>query len=166
MAGTLTFKVNEVRRLVEHSKAAKKHNPSYKDLFNPAYHRGGKVIEKDGWPDRDNIDIDKIPAGLLLVKDQGVYLLSNGSPLLLVEGTGGYVVAYAREADPTSGGEFDDWWEAAQAIMGGDDWAETLPITMFEPVLALLADDDVLKVKVTASQIEVMFPRKKKGAQA
>lgn len=164
MAGTLTFKVDEVRRLVEHSKAAKKHSPSHNDLFDPAYHRGGKVVEKDGWPDRDNIDIDKIPAGLLLVKDQGVYLLSNGSPSLLVEGVGSHVVAYAKEADPTSGGEFDDWWEAAQAIMGGDDCAETLPITMFEPVLALLADGDGLKIKVTASQIQVMFPRQKKRA--
>lgn len=166
MAGTLTFKANEVRRLLEHSKAAKKHTPSYEDLFNPAYHRGGKVVEKNGWPDHDNIDVDKIPPGLLLVKDQGVYLLSNGSPSLLVEGTGGHVVAYAREADPTSAGEFDDWYDAARQIMGGDDCAETLALTMFEPVLALLADDDTLKIKVTATQIQVMFPRKKKGAQA
>lgn len=165
MAGTLTFKVNEVRRLVEHSKAAKKHTPSYEDLFNSAYHRGGKVVEKNGWPDRDNIDIDKIPAGLLLVKDQGVYLLSNGSPALLVDPSATrQVVAYAKEADPTSGAEFDDWWEAGQRIMGGDDCAETLPLTMFEPVLALLADDDSMKIKVTAHQIQVLLPRKKKGA--
>lgn len=163
MAGTLTFKVSEVRRLAEHSKAAKKHTPTYEDLFNPEYHRGGKIKEKDGWPDRDNIDIDKIPAGLILVKDQGVYLMSNGSPGLLKEGSTHHVVAYAEEADPNCK-SFDDWWDAGQRIMGGDDCAISLPLTMFEAVLDALPDNSKLKIKVTSTTISIMAPRKPRKA--
>lgn len=65
MGGTLTFKVGEIRRLVEHSKAAPEHRPSYEDLFNAKFHKGGKVIKKDGWPDSDNLDKSKIPAGFI-----------------------------------------------------------------------------------------------------
>ncbi len=69
MAGILTFDKNEVAKLVAHAKAAKTHNPSYEDLFNAAYHRGGVVKEKSGWPDRGNLDDALIPAALHLVKD-------------------------------------------------------------------------------------------------
>lgn len=161
MAGTLTFKVGEIRRLVEHSKAAPSHSPSYNDLFNPSYHKGGKVLMKDGWPDKDNLDLSKLPAGLFLVADQGVYLMSSGSPGLLVEEGGTRnVVAYAQESDPTSDDE--DWYDAKRAIMGGDDSVDTLNLEMFEIPLAILSDEDVLKIKVTARQISVVMPKPRK----
>lgn len=165
MAGTLTFKVKEVRRLVEHSKASKEHSPSYEDLFNPEYHKGGKVIDNNGWPDSNNIDHSKIPAGLLLVKDQGVYLLSNGMPPLLVrEGEKRQVVAYAKEANPTM---CEDWWEAGREIMGGDDCAESLPLSMFETIMDSLHDDGEIKISVTETHIK-LFPvaPAKKGRKA
>lgn len=161
MAGTLTFKAGEIRRLVEHSKAEPSHSPSYDDLFNPAYHKGGKIVMKDGWPDNDNLDLSKLPAGLFLVADQGVYLMSNGSPSLLVEEGGTRnVVAYAQESDPTSDDE--DWYDAKRAIMGGDDSVDTLNLEMFEIPLAILSDEDVLKIKVTARQISVVMPKPRK----
>ena len=164
MSGTLTFKASEVRRLMEHSKAAKQHRPSYKDLYNPEYHLGGKILTKNGWPDSDNIDHSKIPAGLLLVKDQGVYILSNGLPPLLVEGETRNVVAYAKEADPTDGS--DDWWDAGREIMGGDDCVETLSLTMFEPVLEVLENDGELKIKITETEISIPVVSKKKGGKS
>lgn len=161
MAGTLTFKVSEVRRLVEHSKACKEHRPSYEDLFVPEYHKGGEVKkDENDWPDSKNIDHCKLPAGLWLVADQGVYLMSNGNPSLLVEeGKSTNIVAYAAESDPTAGSEFDDWYEAKHSIMGGDDSVTTLPITMFDPVLAVSPDDATLKIKVTSRQIQVLMPK-------
>lgn len=164
MGGLLTFKVKEVRRLVEHSKACKEHRPSYEDLFSPEFHKGGKVKkDENGWPDSENIDRSKLPVGLWLVADQGVYLMSSGTPALLVEeGKDANVVAYAKESDPTAEGEFDDWYDAKRSIMGGDDCVITLSVAMFEPALALLDDDDELQIKVTTQHIQVIDPKPKK----
>lgn len=163
MGGQLTFKVKEVLRLVEHAKACNDHQPSYEDLFTPEFHLGGKVKKDEhGWPDPKNIDPSKLPAGLWLVADRGVYLMSNGAPALLVEeGKDANVVAYAKESDPTGGDEFDDWYEAKNLIMGGDDCVITLPVAMFESVLAMLDEGDVLQIKVTTKNIQV-HPKPKK----
>ncbi len=154
MAGILTFDKNEVAKLVAHAKAAKTHNPSYEDLFNAAYHRGGVVKEKSGWPDRGNLDDALIPAALHLVKDQGVYLMSNGIPVLpKSDGKPGSEVAYAREASPTVM-DFDDWYENAGRIMGGDDSVTTLPVEMFVEELKKAAS--VIRLKVTSRAISLL----------
>lgn len=154
MAGILTFDKNEVAKLVTHAKAAKNHSPSYEDLFNAAYHRGGVVKEINGWPDRGNIDDALIPAALHLVKDQGVYLMSNGIPILpRGNGKPGSEVAYAREASPTVM-EFDDWYENAARIMGGDDSVTTLPVEMFGEELRKAAP--VIRLKVTSRAIALL----------
>ena len=153
-AGDLTFRAGDVRVLLAHARAAKEHRPSYEDLFEPDYHKGGKVKEKDGWPDSDNIDPTKIPAGLWLVKDDGVYLMSNGSPALLrEEGKPNNVVVYASEANPKTS---EDCWGSACSIMGGDDCVITLPATMFTKVDEL-ADDDLILMDVTEESIGVRF---------
>lgn len=159
MSGMLTFRASEVHRLLEHSKAAKEHRPSYEDLANPAYHKGGVVkLDADEWPDSGNIDRLRIPAGLLLIADQGVYLMSNGLPALLAEPGGTRnAVAYALESDPGSG--FDDWYDAKRSIMGGDDCVITLPAEMFERALALLGDNGRLQVRVTDDEVEVLLPQ-------
>ncbi|MFP3562943.1 DUF3085 domain-containing protein [Paraburkholderia sp. SIMBA_030] len=58
---------------------------------------------------------------VLLVKDHGVYLMSekgnatgNGPPRL---------IAYAVECNPDTV-PFDEWWDRARAEFGGDDFAE------------------------------------------
>ena len=161
MAGILTFKVSEVRRLFEHSKTAVEHRASYEDLFNPAYHKGG-VVKKDksGWPDSDNLEKSKLPAALHLVGDRGCYLMSSGLPSLLVaEGQSDNVVAYARESDPTADGDADDWYEAKRSILGGDDCVITLVVGMFESTLAMLDDDDELQLEVTTEHIQVIQPK-------
>ncbi len=154
MAGILTFNVGEVRRLMEHAKAAKLHSPSYEDLFNPAYHKGGKVKKVNGWPDHDNIDRAAIPPALHLVKDHGIYVMSNGSPRQLIEGTDKSVVAYAIEANPNKL-EFDEWWETAGRIMGGDDCVITLPLPMFETATKDKNDSDTFRLKVTKRAISL-----------
>lgn len=161
MAGTLTFNVGQVRRLLGHAKAATEHQPSYEDLFEPSFHLGGKVKkDKNGWPDSENIDRTKVPAGLMLVADNGVYLMSNGTPSLLVEeGKPNNVVAYARESDPTSSDGGDDWYDAKRRIMGGDDCVITMESRMFEPVLAVLPDDGKLEMRVTSRDIRVVMPK-------
>lgn len=62
---------------------------------------------------------------LLLVKDQGVYLMprTNGKPP---------VIAYADGMNPEKD-DFDDWYDAAHDACGGDDFAEELTdVRIFE----------------------------------
>lgn len=154
MSGHLTFNVGEVRRLMEHAKAATSHRPSYEDQFKPEYHLGGVVKMKSGWPDPDNLNLDAIPAGLWLVKDKGIYLLSNGNPGLLIEsGEGRHLVVYAVECNPDTN---EDYWEIGQSIMGGDDCVITLPISMFDLAIRGKDDKDTFQLHAMEDAIELV----------
>lgn len=180
MSGTLTFSAAEVKRLYQHSQAATEHSPSFSQALDPKMHKGGVMLDSegkevkldrkgapiDGWPDSKNVDTTKVPAGLWLVGDQGVYLMSNGTPgdRISVEGDGGpgrerHFVAYAAECNPDKL-EFDDWWDAKNRIFGGDDGSDYLPLSMFEKVLGL-DDDAKVKIKLTASKISVVIDEPK-----
>ncbi|EDO1895622.1 DUF3085 domain-containing protein [Salmonella enterica] len=60
--------------------------------------------------------------GVLLVKDHGVYVMSEIGELT----PRGRKVAYARGCHP----EKDEaWWDASRAEVGGDDFGESLDLT-------------------------------------
>lgn len=161
MAGILTFNVGEVRRLYEHSRSSKDHTPSYGHLFEGQYYKGGEVLCEDGsvydgtnWPSGESIDYSLIPACLILVGDQGVYLMSNGTPPQLIkEGENARVVAYARECDPTRN---DHWHDAKVSIFGGDDGSDPLPIDMFANILSTKKDSDTFRLCITAKTIKLI----------
>lgn len=152
MPGILTFNVGVVRKLLDHAQSTKKHKPSYDQIFEAKYHKGGK-IRKDryGFPDQDSVDQTKIPAALWLVADRGIYLMSNGAPGLLQEGSKQhYVVAYARECDPD---KMPDWYLVKERIMGGDDTVIALPLEMLAPLLEGKEDSDTFRLKASAKNI-------------
>lgn len=60
---------------------------------------------------------------VLLVHDQGVYLMSGGEPRDIVEGTTSFC-AFAKGCDPRSD---DEWYDTARSLVGGDDFGEELP---------------------------------------
>jgi hypothetical protein len=66
-------------------------------------------------------------ADLVLVHDQGVYLMSGGLPRDLDERYSGPAeksyVAYAQGCNPAVEG----WWERSRALVGGDDFGEPIP---------------------------------------
>lgn len=99
------FKIEDVRRCVEHSKAA----PEQMKYW-------GEEIKEPS---------------LLLVGDRGVYLMSNGTPRDIVEGISSFC-AYADGIDPRVN---KDWYDAKRDLYGGDDGGDVLPISMFESVL-------------------------------
>jgi hypothetical protein len=123
MKHDLTFDMDKLVLLAAHAMEAKTHTFGYDVLFMPEHHKGGKIVEKDGWPDKDNIDQATIRPALILVKDQGVYFMSNGEPPPPQEND--QHVVYANEANPKSMA-FDDWYNAGRTIMGGDDTVMTL----------------------------------------
>ncbi|MBY0561507.1 MAG: DUF3085 domain-containing protein [Hyphomicrobium sp.] len=66
--------------------------------------------------------------GLWLVGDTGVYLMSNGDPMLPdPKQPKRSLVAYAHECNPETMA-FDDWWDAKRASFGGDDGVEFVPL--------------------------------------
>ncbi len=88
---------------------------------------------------------------LVLVKDQGVYFMSErgeqtpqGRRKLLA-----YAVGCNPDIDP-----FDDWWELARTELGGDDFAEYL-----DPANAvfqrILASKDDLQVTATEKHLTI-----------
>lgn len=100
----LVFKGAEVRKLIDDSKAAPRR-------YIP-YGRKGK----------------NVPVGLVLVKDDGIYLLSNRDGAAAPE-----LISYAKGYGPPSKLESQDarglQYEKIREAVGGDDFAESLPIT-------------------------------------
>src|SRR5437660_3446053 len=106
MTTKLIFKSADVRRVVEHSLAAPEQAKRFADF-------------KDGEAIYAPVDAPAV----LLVHDEGVYLLSNGQPGDALEGDpkGRFFkryVAYAKGCDPRSDG---DWYETARHLVGRDD---------------------------------------------
>lgn len=121
----------EVERLLAHAKAAPEH-------WKP-YEKG------------------EAEAGLILVGDSGVYLMSNGTPGLFVPGgSKGQLVAYAAECNPVKL-PFDDWWGNKRAGFGGDDGADLLPANFIENALKLQKGDVTLDV--TPGRVAIVAPR-------
>jgi hypothetical protein len=104
----LTFHAADVRRVVEHSLSA------------PA--------QRDYMVDYDRTTFDSImgqpeaPA-VCLVHDDGVYLMSNGTPRDIDHGTHSFC-AYAKGCNPKTDAGF---YETARNLVGGDDFGEVLP---------------------------------------
>ena len=97
----LHFDTNKVRKLLKHSKRTKTHRQLY----------GNPTGE-----------------GLLLVGDDGVYLMSSG----VCKGKPN--VVYADEVNPYTM-PFDAWWHNKQVSFGGDDGVEFIPIKEVEFIL-------------------------------
>jgi hypothetical protein len=112
----LKFDLAIVRRLVDHARSAPQSLPYY----------GGTHAEPALW----------------LVGDHGVYLMSNGEPPLGADGqliTGDAkgvrrLNAPAVGCDPEADA-FENWWPVHNAIAGGDDFVQMLPLEDFDRVL-------------------------------
>ena len=150
-----------VRQLLDHSKAATERSPSYDQLYEGRFRRDGKdadldTLGSDNFPTADDVDPTKIPAGLWLVGDQGVYLMSNGKPALLVDPADTrHVVAHAAEANPAAG--IEAWWDVKRAAFGGDDGVVFLELPFAEGLLARARDGRVC-VDLTPTQAEAVTP--------
>lgn len=128
----LTFSGSAVLELLAHAKAASKHSTGYADCPEPG-------------------------PGLLLVKDAGVYLMSNGKPGLLAEaGKPGQKVVYANgyESAKTIENQGGDWYgqfDKIKAATGGDDFVELLPAKAFDS----LQPSGMVKIRITPRKMMV-----------
>ncbi|RXG91627.1 DUF3085 domain-containing protein [Bradyrhizobium zhanjiangense] len=105
----LIFKAADLLRVVQHSLAAPKQSEQLDHYeAEPPYRAITKPVEAPS---------------VLLVHDQGVYLMSNGWPRDIAKGETSYV-AYAEGCNPDRD---RDWWETSRQLVGGDDFGECLP---------------------------------------
>lgn len=133
----MKFARDDVRRLVAHATAATE--------WSEVYGEGGDA------------------PGLILVHDDGVYLMSNGKPGDMVRRVGRkggkptemHFVAYAAGTDPTQGA-FEDWYELSRALVGGDDFGISFPIGWAVDFLA--GDGEVFEVAFDGEESMVYFP--------
>lgn len=161
MAGTLRFDLEEVRKLYDHAKAAEKHRISLAERE--------QIYGEDKMWERQPGEESKASPNLFLVKDQGVYLMSSGIPYLPREGSPkAQHLAYARGLDPSKN-EFDDWYDRARRVMGGDDCSEPLSLESFQGAMEDPNAGDI-GIKVTARRIRVGYhfekPARKRKAGA
>ncbi len=131
----LEFDAQVVRRLVEHTKAAPEHAKTW----------GQEVAE----------------SGLFLAGDQGVYLMSNGNPPLMADGSigetgkeGKRMVVYAKGINPDTD---EGWYEKKAATFGGDDGVEFLPVAGIES--GLTETSKMLRISLTRKSIRILPPK-------
>lgn len=114
------FKIKEVLPLLNHSLNAAKHSKLY------------------GMADTD-------VSGLWIVKDSGVYLMSNGKPgLLRDDGSGHHKVVYA-----------EGW--GSDTHLGGDDFAELIEADWLTDILrqADAKGRDTFNIELTETEIKL-----------
>ena len=142
----LRFKAEDVRRVVEHSIAAPKQSEQVAEYVP----RTAKPIAT--------------PA-VLLVREQGVYLMSNGKPRDIVgadatdrkdaaKDEGRSFCAYAVGCHPEKDA---DWYQTARGLVGGDDFVETLPGAR---KLKALIDGGarIITLRMARDSIEIVHP--------
>ncbi|MHB8252355.1 MAG: DUF3085 domain-containing protein [Acidiferrobacter sp.] len=157
MAGTrktqfLTFRIKSVREALEHAKSCTKHAATFDLLLNPENYVGNKVVMAKGEYDVSQLKPGVLKPGLMLVKDHGVYLMTNGLPFK----PGTYVV-YADECNPETL-SFDEWYNASIAIMGGDDSSETLSADLLETAMEGTKADESIRIAVSIDQLRIYAP--------
>jgi hypothetical protein len=147
----LIFKAQDLKPIVEHALASPAHTPTYAMQLDPAYWREGAKVAPGGWPGPEDLDLSKVKPHLQLVKDEGVYLMSSGSPRLIdpsVQGGMRSLVAYAEGMGP------EDGWESWQAV-GGDDFVEHVDVGFIKKALDLGAD--AIRITLTESSLAIDF---------
>ncbi|MGK9452609.1 DUF3085 domain-containing protein [Acidithiobacillus caldus] len=131
----LRFLPADIEVQVQHAQSCVQHEPTYTQSQRASFHKGGKVKRDSyGDPDLSNVDKARIPPALWLVKDHGVYLMSNGLPRLLADpehnptqGLAAYALGFCPEKNP-------DWY-ARLGSLEGDDFCDLLPLEPFTKLL-------------------------------
>lgn len=92
-------------------------------------------------------------AGLWLVGDEGVYVMSNGS---LAEGQRPLVI-YAEECDPKTN---PDYWHYKRRYFGGDDGVEFIDAVELEQLIAAQPDATHLQIVMDDASISISLIRR------
>lgn len=157
----LKFDLALVRRLLEHSKAATERNPNHDQLYRADYRRDATDVDLDAidatnYPTVADVDPTKIPPGLWLAGDCGIYLMSNGRPALL-DGEHGTrdLVSHAEETSDTVSPAMRD--AIVSRSFGRDTGCIVLDLRFCEALVACGRDGRVC-IRLTPAAVAVMVP--------
>jgi hypothetical protein len=139
----LTFKMDEVKKIVAHSKGREHGTEHYGEKLDPK----------------------RFKEFLYLVHDQGVYLMSGAKERQPnPDGKTPIYVTYAEGCNPETDGE---WYDEARYLVGGDDFAIPLGLDIFETAIRLYeqAGQDKIAINLGAKTLSIVMPktRKKRG---
>lgn len=152
MSGILTFTVDDVlKKIVKHARDATLRYACYAELYDPQCRKDGKAPEGDRFPQADDVDEEKIPPGLWLVADRGVYLMSPGKPGLTAPSGEGSLVSYAVECNPAD----DHCYDSKTSIMGGDDGVDKIGLEVFEEAIRTGAVAVIIEVTNDSLKISI-----------
>ncbi|AAW59598.1 hypothetical protein GOX2532 (plasmid) [Gluconobacter oxydans 621H] len=148
----VTFDRALIERLLAHAEAASERRATLTQLFDKSLRKPGHGAREWGRP--EDIDPAKIPAGLWLIGDHGIYMMSNGLPLLPSDdGQKPNLCAYAREADPAqNAGRAHD---VKRQAFGGDDGCEFLEAALVRRALSKVSGD-TLRLNITPETLEIL----------
>ena len=155
MSATLKFKASEVRKLLDHTLACDEHSPTFGEMLEGDVLKDGATVKPGSFPKPEDVDHAKVKPALHLVKDSGIYLISNGIPRMLAEDGDGSYVVYAEGFEFRKGEDNDGLHERTTAAVGGDDFVERFPA---EDILGALNDNPDAKFvcfRVSKTQISV-----------
>jgi hypothetical protein len=155
----LLFEVKTLRTLLDHTRGASERRATFSQLVDGRYRLDGR----DWVQGRDSdetlteayVDRRKIPPGLTLVGDHGVYLMSNGLPPLQDPSPeiSRSLVAYALGINP----EQDSMWlDAKRAAFGGDDGTEPIDLESIEAAIEGAAPESYLHMRIWPKGIEIL----------
>ena len=124
----MRFNAVDVAALIVHAVDAPSRQPSWTQRLAEGARQAGKDIDDIDvldWPAVADTVSDEFDPGpsLLFVHDQGLYLMSNGHPNLPDQNRTVYADGFSPHTVP-----FEEWWEAARDLVGGDDFVEALPV--------------------------------------
>lgn len=124
----LSFDVQSVLDMANHATLCLEHRPSSLHYFDRRLwtdpNAGHSPQQIKLWRGK-HIDTSQIPPALELVKDHGIYLMSNGIPVQRDTASRSSRVAYAKGFDPFKDG---DWDEFARAYLGKRDFSIPIPL--------------------------------------
>ena len=92
-------------------------------------------------------------AGLWLVGDEGVYVMSNGK----LAGGQRALVVYAQECDPKNN---PDYWHYKRRYFGGDDGVEFIDAVELEKLVAVQPDATHLQIVMDDTSISISVIRR------
>lgn len=151
----LKFSLAALAPLYEHAKAAREGRPAYEQMCDPAFLKAGCQMPATGWLTEKEMDYAKIPRCFHLVKDAGIYLMSNGQPYLqnpkdvlrdptTTHGWCIYAQGYGPAAD----------YDAIRDAVGGDDFVEIIPLDWYEQALA--NQEDFLQIAFSQNTFQLV----------
>lgn len=153
----VTFNKEEIGKLVELLESSKKFKPSYNDLMNPnaPLKEGCKVLLEEDLPyEPESIDMTKIEPQLMLVKDEGVYFMTNAVKEN-AESEDQIRISYAIGYNPNDKTESsEEFYEKCREV-SGSDFVDYYPVDLYHDTIKKNPNNKVITVDINDKFIEV-----------